>query len=66
MHILLIWPLVLIPHLYHAHLQIVWVLVQRNCDWRPLQFLAFVFFYRVFEKLKASEPEVAPVINVSF
>lgn len=42
---------------------IVWILVQRNCDWKPLQFLAFVFFYRVFEKLKAFEPEVAPVIN---
>lgn len=42
---------------------IVWVLIQRNADWKPLQFLAFVFFYRVFEKLKASEPEVTPVIN---
>lgn len=42
---------------------IVWILIQRNADWKPLQFLAFAFFYRVFEKLKASEREVAPVIN---
>jgi len=49
-----------------AHLQTVWILVQRNADWKPLQFLAFAFFYRVFEKLKSFEPEVAPVLNVSF
>lgn len=41
----------------------IWILVQRNADWKPLQFLAFAFFYRVFEKLKASEPDVNPVYN---
>ncbi|XP_051130078.1 protein CHLOROPLAST J-LIKE DOMAIN 1, chloroplastic isoform X1 [Andrographis paniculata] len=30
-----------------------WIFFQRNAEYKPLQFLAFVFFYRVFEKLKA-------------
>nr|XP_016515987.1 PREDICTED: uncharacterized protein LOC107832639 isoform X2 [Nicotiana tabacum] len=35
---------------------IAWVLIKRNAEWKPLQFLAFVFVYRIFEKLKAFEP----------
>ncbi|CAH9146804.1 unnamed protein product [Cuscuta epithymum] len=33
-----------------------WVFIKRNAEWKPLQFLAFVFVYRIFEKLKALEP----------
>ncbi|RAL37036.1 hypothetical protein DM860_003958 [Cuscuta australis] len=33
-----------------------WVLIKQNADWKPLQFLAFVFVYRIFEKLKSLEP----------
>ncbi|XP_016455092.2 protein CHLOROPLAST J-LIKE DOMAIN 1, chloroplastic isoform X1 [Nicotiana tabacum] len=35
---------------------IAWVFIKRNAEWKPLQFLAFVFVYRIFEKLKAFEP----------
>lgn len=35
---------------------IAWVLIKRNAEWKPLQFLAFAFVYRIFEKLKAFEP----------
>ncbi|KAI3748461.1 hypothetical protein L6452_11536 [Arctium lappa] len=34
---------------------IAWILVARNADWKPVQFLSFVFVYRVFEKLKTFE-----------
>lgn len=34
---------------------IVWIVVARNADWKPVQFLSFVFVYRIFEKLKAFE-----------
>lgn len=37
-------------------LQIAWVFIKRSAEWKPLQFLAFVFVYRIFEKLKAFEP----------
>ncbi|KAL6575699.1 hypothetical protein OROHE_000835 [Orobanche hederae] len=33
-----------------------WILIKRSAEYKPLQFLAFIFVYRVFEKLKASEP----------
>ncbi|XP_042491683.1 uncharacterized protein LOC122071394 isoform X2 [Macadamia integrifolia] len=36
-----------------------WILIRRNAEWKPLQFLAFVFVYRVFEKLKSFEPPVS-------
>ncbi|RZS21409.1 hypothetical protein BHM03_00054041, partial [Ensete ventricosum] len=42
-----------------------WVLIQQNAEWKPLQFLAFIFFYRIFEKLKAFEPAVSPTLDVS-
>ncbi|KAH0463260.1 hypothetical protein IEQ34_007842 [Dendrobium chrysotoxum] len=41
----------------------IWIFVKRNAEWRPLQFLAFIFFYRIFEKLKASEPVVSSTLN---
>ncbi|KAL6976999.1 Protein CHLOROPLAST J-LIKE DOMAIN 1, chloroplastic [Sarracenia purpurea var. burkii] len=37
-----------------------WILIKRNAEWKPLQFLAFAFVYRVFEKLKAFEPPTSP------
>ncbi|XP_050936342.1 protein CHLOROPLAST J-LIKE DOMAIN 1, chloroplastic isoform X2 [Cucumis melo] len=37
-----------------------WVLIKRAAEYKPLQFLAFVFVYRIFEKLKAFEPAVSP------
>ncbi|CAD5197072.1 unnamed protein product [Musa acuminata subsp. malaccensis] len=40
-----------------------WVLIQQNAEWKPLQFLAFIFFYRIFEKLKAFEPAVSPTLD---
>ncbi|RWR83975.1 Protein SPA1-RELATED 4 -like protein [Cinnamomum micranthum f. kanehirae] len=41
----------------------VWIAIQRNAEWKPLQFLGFVFVYRIFEKLKASEPPVSPTFT---
>ncbi|PKA59247.1 hypothetical protein AXF42_Ash001340 [Apostasia shenzhenica] len=41
----------------------IWIFVKRNAEWKPLQFLAFVFFYRIFEKLKAFEPATSPTLN---
>ncbi|CAK9326969.1 unnamed protein product [Citrullus colocynthis] len=37
-----------------------WVLIKRSAEYKPLQFLAFAFVYRIFEKLKAFEPAVSP------
>lgn len=37
-----------------------WILIKRYAEWKPLQFVTFVFVYRVFEKLKTFEPSVAP------
>lgn len=45
-------------------LQIAWVFIRRNAEWKPLQFLAFIFVYRMFEKLKAFEPPT-PTFSVS-
>ncbi|OAY44301.1 uncharacterized protein LOC110621389 [Manihot esculenta] len=39
---------------------IAWILIKRNADYKPLQFMAFAFVYRIFEKLKAFEPTVSP------
>lgn len=41
----------------------IWIFVKRNAEWRPLQFLAFIFFYRIFEKLNAFEPAVSSTLN---
>ncbi|KAF8388235.1 hypothetical protein HHK36_026901 [Tetracentron sinense] len=40
-----------------------WIVIQRNAEWKPLQFLAFVFVYRIFEKLKASESTFSPTFT---
>uniref|UniRef100_A0A7N0UEB8 Uncharacterized protein n=1 Tax=Kalanchoe fedtschenkoi TaxID=63787 RepID=A0A7N0UEB8_KALFE len=40
-----------------------WILVKRSAEWKPLQFLTFVFVYRLFEKLKASEPSTSATIT---
>ncbi|XP_015875548.3 protein CHLOROPLAST J-LIKE DOMAIN 1, chloroplastic [Ziziphus jujuba] len=37
-----------------------WVLIKRNAEYKPLQFLTFAFVYRIFEKLKSFEPPVTP------
>ncbi|TVU30374.1 hypothetical protein EJB05_21990 [Eragrostis curvula] len=34
-----------------------------HSDWKPLQFLCFAYFYRILEKLKATEPAIAPIYN---
>lgn len=41
-----------------------WIFITRSSQWRPMQFLAFAFFYRIFEKLKDFEPNVAPTYNI--
>ncbi|KAB5529480.1 hypothetical protein DKX38_019561 [Salix brachista] len=40
-----------------------WILIKRSAEYKPLQFLAFAFVYRIFEKLKASEPPVSPTFT---
>lgn len=40
-----------------------WILIKRNAEWKPLQFLAFAYVYRIFEKLKAFEPPVSPTFT---
>lgn len=42
---------------------IIWIFVKHNAEWKPLQFLAFLFFYRIFEKLKAFEPAASPTFS---
>lgn len=42
---------------------IIWIFVKRSAEWKPLQFLAFIFFYRIFDKLKAFEPAVSSTFN---
>ncbi|KAL4190314.1 hypothetical protein AMTRI_Chr07g24090 [Amborella trichopoda] len=41
----------------------IWAVVKQNAEWKPLQFLAFVFVYRLFEKLKSFEPPAPPAFN---
>lgn len=38
---------------------IAWIFIKQNAEWKPIQFLGFVFVYRIFEKLKAFEPPVS-------
>ncbi|KAG5224088.1 Chloroplast domain [Salix suchowensis] len=40
-----------------------WILIKRNAEYKPLQFLAFAFVYRIFEKLKSFEPPVSPTYS---
>ncbi|KAH1196063.1 hypothetical protein GmHk_19G056421 [Glycine max] len=44
-------------------LQTAWILVKRSAEYKPLQFLAFAFVYRLFEKLKTFESPVTPKYN---
>ncbi|KAB1202530.1 hypothetical protein CJ030_MR8G028569 [Morella rubra] len=37
-----------------------WIIIKHNSEYKPLQFLAFAFVYRIFEKLKAFEPPASP------
>ncbi|KAJ6422746.1 hypothetical protein OIU84_027671 [Salix udensis] len=40
-----------------------WILIKRNAEYKPLQFLAFAYVYRIFEKLKSFEPPVSPTYS---
>lgn len=40
-----------------------WVYVKRIAEYKPLQFLAFAFVYRLFEKLKSFESPVTSTYN---
>ncbi|OWM74599.1 hypothetical protein CDL15_Pgr005179 [Punica granatum] len=42
---------------------VAWVLIKQNAEYKPLQFLAFVFVYWIFEKWKAFEPPVSPTFT---
>ncbi|KAJ7973553.1 Chloroplast J-like domain 1 [Quillaja saponaria] len=37
-----------------------WIVIKRSAEYKPLQFLAFTFVYRLFEKLKSFEPPESP------
>lgn len=45
--------------------QVAWLVIVRNADYKPLQFLSFAFVYRLFEKLKSFERPVTPTYTVS-
>jgi hypothetical protein len=59
------YNVVLIRIVYYF-LQTAWIVVTRSADYKPLQFLAFAFVYRLFEKLKSFESPKSSTINVSF
>ncbi|PIA36418.1 hypothetical protein AQUCO_03400360v1 [Aquilegia coerulea] len=40
-----------------------WIVIKQSAEWKPLQFLAFAFVYRIFEKLKAFEQPVSPTFS---
>ncbi|KAL8539012.1 hypothetical protein ACS0TY_000861 [Phlomoides rotata] len=40
-----------------------WIFIKRSAEYKPFQFLAFVFVYRVFEKLKAFESPTSPTFS---
>ncbi|KAL5061173.1 hypothetical protein RYX36_032777 [Vicia faba] len=40
-----------------------WIVVTRSAEYKPLQFLAFAFVYRLFEKLKSFESPKSSTIN---
>lgn len=46
-------------------MQMAWIAIKRHAEYKPLQFLAFAFVYRIFEKLKKFEPAVSPTFTVS-
>ncbi|CAH8386579.1 unnamed protein product [Eruca vesicaria subsp. sativa] len=40
-----------------------WIAIKRNVEYKPLQFMSFVFVYRIFEKLKSFEAPSTPTYN---
>ncbi|KAF8110338.1 hypothetical protein N665_0085s0064 [Sinapis alba] len=40
-----------------------WIAIQRSVEYKPLQFMSFVFVYRIFEKLKSFEAPSSPTYN---
>jgi hypothetical protein len=50
---------------FAVFLQAAWIIIKRSAEYKPLQFLAFAFVYRIFEKLKAFEPPASPTYTVS-
>ncbi|CAH8251606.1 unnamed protein product [Arabidopsis lyrata] len=40
-----------------------WIAIKRNVEYKPLQFMSFVFVYRIFEKLKSFEAPSSPIYN---
>ncbi|KAL3834046.1 hypothetical protein ACJIZ3_008782 [Penstemon smallii] len=40
-----------------------WIFIKRSAEYKPLQFLAFVFVYRIFEKLKTFEPPTSSTLT---
>ncbi|XP_074292790.1 protein CHLOROPLAST J-LIKE DOMAIN 1, chloroplastic [Silene latifolia] len=40
-----------------------WIFIKRSAEWKPVQFLAFVYVYRLFEKLKSFEAPASPVFD---
>jgi len=51
-------------YLSTLYIQVVWIAIMGNADWKPLQFLCFAFFYRILQKLRATEPAITPIYNV--
>ena len=51
-------------NIYLHCFQVVWIAIMGNADWKPLQFLCFAFFYRILQKLRATEPPITPIYNV--
>ncbi|CAA7407624.1 unnamed protein product [Spirodela intermedia] len=41
----------------------IWIIIKRSAEYKPLQFLGFVYVYRIFEKLKSSEPAASVTFN---
>ncbi|KAF0929445.1 hypothetical protein E2562_021548 [Oryza meyeriana var. granulata] len=42
---------------------IIYISTMGHADWKPLQFLCFAYFYRILDKLKATEPAISPIYN---
>ncbi|CAA7053314.1 unnamed protein product [Microthlaspi erraticum] len=40
-----------------------WIAIKRNVEYKPLQFMSFVFVYRMFDKLKSFEAPSSPTYN---
>ena len=64
-HLLLVYNILHPKIILVLYMQTVWAVIKRNAEYKPLQFLAFAFVYRLFEKLKSFEPPVSPTFTVS-